>query len=405
MAIGQGINKTTAFKIQTGLGVPASGSGSQIMRRETSNFMLAKDTYENNEIASHQQGTGVTHGLRKPTGKLTGVLSPNTYSTLFASLLRAAFAAVTPATAVSVTIAGSTGAFTITRAAGDYLADGFKIGQVIRLTVGGLDAANINKNLLITGLTATVATVTVLNGVDMVTEGPIAGCTVTVQGKTCVAPLTGHTSDYWTVEDFYSDITQSEVFTDVQAAKADIGLPSTGNSTFSMDFIALDRSISGAQVLTTPTAETTTPVLTAVNGVMLVNGTAVANITGATINIDGTVDTVGAVVGSNVAPDVQRGRIKVSGQLTAFYQDGVIPALFDDATLTSAVIVMADDATATAKFISFNMSAIKLTGDTPDDGEKAIVRTYPFVAELNSAGGAALANDQTILTIQDSDAA
>ena len=53
---------------------------------------------------------------------------------------------------------------------------------------------------------------------------------------------------------------------------------------------------------------------------------------------------------------------------------------------------------------TFTMGRIKLTGDAPDDGEKSILRTYPFTAELNSAGGAALAWDQTIITIQDSQA-
>jgi hypothetical protein len=50
------------------------------------------------------------------------------------------------------------------------------------------------------------------------------------------------------------------------------------------------------------------------------------------------------------------------------------------------------------------MGRIKITGDAPDDGEKNIMRTYPFTAEINGSGGAALAWDQTIITVQDSDA-
>lgn len=405
MAIAQGINKKTVFKKQSGLGVPASGTGGQIMRRETSNLTLAKDTYENNEIVSHQQSTGSAHGLRKLTGKVSGVISPGTYSTLLASLLRAPFAAVTPTTAVALTIAGTPGAYTVTRGTGSYLTDGYKIGQVIRLSVGSLHANNINKNLLIVGLTATVATVRVLNATVMNAEGPIAGCTVTAIGKICKPPLTGHTNEYWTVEEWYPDVVQSELGTDVQIGKADIGLPSTGNATINFDLIGLNMSTSGAQVLTTPTAETTTPVLTAVNGVVLMNGAAVANITGATLTIDGSTNSIGAVVGSNVAPDTQRGRIMVSGQITAFYQDGVLPGLFDAATVTSIVIVLAQDATATAKFVAFTVGALKLSGSAPDDGEKAIIRTFPFVGELNSAGGAGTAYEQAIISIQDSDAA
>jgi hypothetical protein len=63
---------------------------------------------------------------------------------------------------------------------------------------------------------------------------------------------------------------------------------------------------------------------------------------------------------------------------------------------------MAADTTNASDFVAFSMSAVKLTGDAPDDGEKAIIRTYPFTAQINAAGGAALANDQTIITVQDS---
>jgi hypothetical protein len=69
------------------------------------------------------------------------------------------------------------------------------------------------------------------------------------------------------------------------------------------------------------------------------------------------------------------------------------------------VVVMATDTTKSADFIALSLSAIKVTGDAPDDGEKGIIRTFPFTAQLNAAGGAALANDETILTIQDSLAA
>jgi hypothetical protein len=48
------------------------------------------------------------------------------------------------------------------------------------------------------------------------------------------------------------------------------------------------------------------------------------------------------------------------------------------------------------------MSNITLDGDGKDDGDKAIVRTYPFTARINMAGGIALANDQTIISVQDS---
>ena len=64
------------------------------------------------------------------------------------------------------------------RCSGSYLTDGFKIGDVIRLTAGAFNALNTQKNLLIIALTATVATVRVVNGSAMFAEANIASATV-----------------------------------------------------------------------------------------------------------------------------------------------------------------------------------------------------------------------------------
>jgi hypothetical protein len=69
------------------------------------------------------------------------------------------------------------------------------------------------------------------------------------------------------------------------------------------------------------------------------------------------------------------------------------------------VVVAVDGLAAAADFVAFSMSAIKIFGDAPDDGQaKEIVRSYPFTAQINAAGGAALANDSTIISIQDAQA-
>ena len=403
MAIAQGINKITVFKKQTGLGVAAAGTGGQVMRREKSEFKLEKDTYTNNEIVQHQQSTGIVHGLRKVSGSLSGVVSPNTYSTLLASLLRKLFTATAPLTSLSIAVGGTAGAYTLTTTG--LLVGGLKIGDVVRITAGtGLNADCLNKNLLIYALTATVATVTVVNGSTM-TTGSGTSCTLAVTGKKSLAPLTLHTTEYWTVEEWSFDVSRSDLFTDVMPASCDIGLPSTGNATFSMTFAGLNRVQSISQVLTSPTPATTTAVDTAVNGAVIVGGAIVASLTAADIKIDGAVSVMPAVIGSNLSPDVQRGRISVSGSITAYFKDGVISALFEAGSATNIVIIAASDNTANSDFVSFNMSAVRFMGDAPDDGEKGIIRTYPFTAEINAAGGAAFANDQTIISVQDSQAA
>lgn len=408
-AIAQGISKQTVFKKQTALGTYASGSGGQILRRRNSVFTLDKDRYESDEIVSHQQSTGSTGGVRATSGKLDGLLSAGTYKALFQSLLRRDFttgatagAQVDVTAAVTVSPAG-----TFTDASAAWISAGFKVGDVVRFTgfAGGSATNNNNHNFLITSLTSSVMTVYPLDGQPVVADAAGDSVTCTVVGKKTYAPTTGHTKDYYTFEEYYGDISPvvSERYGDVMVAKADITMPATGNIQVAFDLPGLSRSVTGAQVLTSPTAETTSDILTAVQGVLVVNGTVQAIVTGLNISIDGTNAKVGPVVGSNSNPDQSRGRIKVTGQFSALFSDSTFMSLYDAETPISLMVAVTDSTSPTAEFVTLIINRLKLSGDAPDDGEKGIERTYPFIAEINDvASGAGTAYDTTIIAMQDS---
>lgn len=401
MANAQGMAKVIAYKVQSALGTAASGSGGQYLRRRTANFNLARDTYENDEIVSHRQSTGATAGIRRVTGKLSGLLSGLSYQAFMGSLLKKAWVATSAITGLSLTIAASGSLYTVTRATGDFLTGGIKIGDVVRITAGSVAAGNLNKNMLVVGVTATVLTVTTLNSSALTAEGPIASCTISVPGKKAWAAVSSHTDDYYTVEEWYGDLSKSELWTDVKVASAAIGLPATGNATIDFDFIGLNRTLGTSQVLTSPTAETTSAVNGAVNGKLVV-GTTVTPITGAQVTINGGEKPSEAEVGSNAITDTDEGRVMVSGQFTAKFSATTLQTLYDDQTPTVLILTCAVDGTAGAEFVTVVLPRVKLFSDTPDDGEKSIVRTYTFTAEYNGAGGAALASHATIVSIQDS---
>jgi len=406
MTIALEINKVVAVYKQTGLGVPRSGSGAQALRRETSSGKLSVATYENNEITSHQQSTGKTHGGRTATFTLNGLLSPSTYKGFFESLLRGAFTATTAFAASTITISGTSALYTFTASAAtpNFLTNGLKIGDVVRLSASGGTSGNKANNILVLGITSELIFTGITLNASALTLEAITTCTVTVVGKKCIAAATSQTKDYWTVEEYQSDITKSELFTDTVIGSADIKIPASGNTSVAFNAVALNRSSTGAQVLTTPTAETTTSVVQGIHGLVIVNGATVAYITGADIKIDGGVSPMEAVLGSNVSPDVVRGITKVSGQITAYYQDAIMSGYFDAATPISVVLVDAVDNTNASEFVSFSMSKVVLDGDDKDNGAKGIIRTYPFTAQINGDGSAILANDKTILSIQDSQA-
>jgi hypothetical protein len=403
MAVAQGINKQIIIAPQSALGTPAS-TGGQIKRRRTGSFSLTRDTYENDEITSHQQSTGATAGMRRASGRIDGLLSPATYAPDIAAVLRKDFVATAPITGVSVTITGSGPTYTLTRAAGSFLADGIKAGDVIRLSAGALNAANIAKNLHIISVnSATSLTVKPLNGSAMAADNAVTGTTVIVVGKKTLAPLTGHTNKYFTVEEWYPDVPSSELFTDVKVGAIRIGMPASGNATISIDYVALNRLLGTSQVLTSPAAETTTPVVAAVSAVIMVGNTAVP-VTGLELTIDPTITPSEAEAGSNFASDINRGTIKVSGSFTAKFRNQTLMALYDAQTPTSLSAVIAENDAATADFVGFTIGRLKIMGDAPNDGQAETIRTYPFTAEINGAGGPTLAYDKTIISVQDSQA-
>lgn len=407
MAIASGINKTVAFKKQSGLGSVASGAGGQLIRRETATFNVTKDTYENNEIVSHQQSTGAVHGIARSAATINGLLSGTSYQSFIASLLRKDWVATSALTGLSLTIAASGSNYTITRATGDFLTGGVKVGDVIQLSGGSLNSNNVAKNLVVVGVTSTVITANVLkSGGTLTAEGPIASSTVTVMGKKAWVPTSGHTNEYYTFEEFFSDLTRSHVYQDIQIGMLDVGVPATGNVTASFGLVGLGSvSKTGSQVLTSPTDATTTAVMSSVAGAVYLGGTRYGNVTSVSLKIDGQVNPGEAVVGSNTVADVYRGRIKVSGSFSFVYENDTLAQPFEDESATSLILVLADARTDAANTVAFTMPRVKLFSNDADDGEKQIVRTVNFTAEINGSGGASLASHQTILSIQDSQVA
>lgn len=404
MATSQGVNAQLRFKRQASKGTLAGTSLGQILRRQSATFELQKETYDTaNEITSTQQITSVRHGVRQVNGSIDGLLSPGTYSDLIGALMRRDFAAVTASAGLGLTIAGAGPTYTVTRGTGSWLTDGYKKGMVVRLSVGTLNAANISKNLLITTVTsATVLTVMPVNGVALVAEGPVTGCTVTATGKVNYVPASGHTNIYHTFETWEPDVPSSEVNQDVRIVSADFSLPGSGNATIKFSAIGLDQTRSASVYFSSPTVETTTDVAVAASGILVVNGAAIATVTDLSFSINGNVTPADGVVGSNVRPDVFRGKIQVSGSFTAYFDSTTIPNLFLNETETSIISTLSAGTAANADFISIAIPRIKLNSDSPDDNETGRKRTYNFTAIYNSAGGASVETEKTTIQIQDS---
>ena len=402
MAQAQGIARKIARVKQSGKGA-AGSSGSQLIRRTSATFNKVSDTFENNEIVDHQQSTGSTEGVYATTGQVEGLLSAGTYAPEFANLLRKDFVATSTITGMTIAVAGSGPTYTITRSAGNFLTDGVKQFDTVRLTAGAFNAANLNKNLWVQSMTDTVLTVVPVNGVALVAESGITGASLAVPGKKAWVPTTGHTNDYYTYEVWQPDVPSSELYVDCKTVQADITVPATGNPTVSFSIPGLSRVNGTSQVLTSPTAATTTPVLATAQGLILLNG-ALTTVTSVNVSITGNVNPGEAEVGSKSRSDHQMGRVAVSGSFSAKFKDTTIQAIRDAQVPVSLAVLVAADASAGADFITIVIPAIKIFTDEANDGEVEIIRTYNFTAQIPATGGAALSNWQTIVSIQDAQA-
>lgn len=403
----QGLNKVFAFGKQTGIGVPKVGAGCFKLRRNSAVFQATVNTTENNEMVSHRQATGITFGQKMTSGKIDGNLSPGTYYKFIAAALMDDFAAVAPYSAgIDVTAAASGGTFT--DASGGYLVAGLKVGMVGRWTgfAGGGATANNSRNFWITALTDTVMTGIFLDGTAVVDDTDGDTVTFTVVGQVASTPLTGHTNDYYTFESWQSDISKSEVFPDCKFNQIAITIPAEGASTISIDAVGLGvRTLGTSQAMTAPADETTTDIVQGIRGAVYVNGSVVNYIQSFSATLDRGIAPIGASLGSAVSPAHNEGRVKITGSFSMFYDASTMSTLFDAQNAVSLAVMSVCDGTATSDFVGLTFGKIKLTSEAPDDGEKVITRTFNFTAEINGAGGAALAWDKTIMMVQDSAAA
>lgn len=401
MPIAIGVNKQVRVKAEATWGVAPAAGGAQLMRRQTSDLSLKKETYKSNEIRTDYQISDFRHGVRGVEGSIDGELSPLTYQAFLASALRRLYTTVAAVTAVSLTFAASGSLFTVTRAAGDWLTSGLKIGDVVRVTAGAVNAANLNKNMLIVAESATVLTVLVLNGLSLFAEGPIASCTVSLPGRKTWVPVTGHTDESYSIEHWFSDIAQSELFVGCKITQVDVDLPPTGMATIKIGFMGKDATYATAQYFTSPTALTTSGVLAAVNGAIAVNGLAVGLVTALKFTITGNMSSQ-PVVGSNTYPDIFEGSVEVSGSATVLFQDAVMRDYFTNETEVSMAAGFTTGLAANSDFLAFGIPRVKFGSATKDDGQKGLQQTMEFTALLATTGGSGVAVEQTTLQIHDS---
>lgn len=395
-----GIAKKVLYKKETDFGVITTPDNGKSLRRVSSDLNLTKETYESQEIRTDYQTSDFRHGVRSVEGTINVELSSASYSDFLGSVLSKDFSTITISSLGSVTISAGVApsTYVITRSTGDYLADELRTGMVVRLS--GFNTANNGVNLIVLALTATEATVATLNGQAIVLETVATGAAMALAGKVTYAPETAHTDDSYTIEHIFEDVNRSEVFTGCKINTASFALPATGLVT--ADFGIMGQNLAlrqNQQYFQNPAPQGTNGIFAAVQGFLAIDGDALARVTGLNININRNM-TAEAVVGSDIKPDINIGRVGVDGDFSTLFDDqSNFSEYFDNESELSLICALTASKAPDADFVVFTLPRIKLSTDTKDDGEKQIVAQNSFKA-LKGFGTDGF--EATTLMIQDS---
>ena len=382
----------------------AAGGTSRIVRRKTCDLSTKKESFQSAEMRSDFQYADMRHGLISSSGTLTAEPSPGAHADLFAAVFRKVWATGATTGALTDVVAAAPGTMTFTQTAGDYFTMGFKVGDVVRWTGWATTGvANNSRNYIISALTAKIMTCVDPGSTTGTGGAKAAGDSVTCSatGKKLIVPSTAHTDKSFTVERWHSDVAQSMVFTGVKVGATSLKLTTGAMGDLSFALMGSGYSNTTAAYFSAATAASTTSVLAGSNGGMMISGSTIAYVRDLSVNLDPQMTPVG-VIGSNAIQGILPGSVKVTGSITALFQDAVMRDYFLNESTPSIVYYAMTGTSVTADFIQICMPYVKFTSADIGDGPGVVPVVMGFQALLNPSGGVTTSSETTTISMQDS---
>lgn len=377
--------------------VDPGASGAQTLRRTSCSLNLSKDTYQASEIREDRQIADFRHGVKKVQGSINGELSPATYWDFIEALClstQSSAIAKTESDYTSVTADNATAKFTL--GAGNPVTDGYRVGQILRFTDLSV-AANNSKNFEILSFGGTNnREITVYPApTDMSSD---TAFNMTSVGKRVFMPSSAFTYRKYGVEVYHEDKSTYRLFTECRVGGINFNLPATGMATIEVAMTGRDMESgegTDAPFFTSPTAITTSRILASVNGLVRVNGIAQGVITGAQINVTLNPSS-DPVVGQDFVPDIILGRMTVTGQLTAFFEDLTLVNYFIDEDEVDILLYVTTSNADAADAMTIYLPRVKFSNaEIGLQNEQGVPITLPFQA-LKYEGSTAGVDQTTI---------
>lgn len=361
MAYQEQWNGYAAAKVQSALGSQSSSTGATIIRQTGGvGGRTTKAAIGSNEVRRDGMSTRGRHGLRKSTGTYTSEYSVGGFDDIMQAVMRGTWGSADLAITEASVIGGSAAATSITTttstivaAAGSWITQGLRVGDVIVLTGQATSTTNNSKNLRITGLTALVITVAetlVLNAT------PDTSFTVTRTGRVLVNPGAGAlVKRYYTVEEYEYNTDQSEVFTDCVWGSYKLSMQPNGLLLLDTSWVGTGQTevkASGSSPhFTTPATPTGAP-LAVVEATIRMGGIDLVDLTSFDITVDNQPNAPDVISASPYAPDVFSGSEMVGMNLTALRKDLVFMTDFLAETVYSLHILATENESEPKSFLS-----------------------------------------------------
>lgn len=408
MAYSEQWNGYVAYKAQAAKGTQASGASALILPQAGGQGgRMSKQAIQDPIIRRDGMQVRGRHGSQRTNGSYNSTISKGGMDPILAAIMRTAWSAsdltITEATMTSVT----TGANTIVAAGGSWITQGLRVGDVIRAT-GLPDAANNDKNLRITGLTA--STITVAETL-VVNAGADTSFSIIRPGRVLTNPAAGGlVKTYFTVEEHEYDLDGSELFTDCVFSRLRISMNADGVLTTEIGWTGTGqfetKEGGDAPHFTSPTDPTELS-MAAIEATLRAGTVDLVDLTSFDLTIE-LGSSAPVVTGpSKYAPDVFLGIQRVSMNLTTLRKDLLDVADFIAETPLQLHLLAAENEAEPRDFFSlfvgnFTYGAIDKSAMSRDAGARTVTRAVP--AELVGVDTRGAAFDATQVKIQVSNA-
>lgn len=379
--------------------VPASDpatSGGQVLRHVSHGFSLTKDTYTPQEVRTDKQTPMEKHGTRRVPGSINGLLSCLTYKDQFEDCLGGTWtsALVTADQSDLTSVSADNTASKFTFAAGNPVTLGFRAGQIIRFT-NLSDSDNNSKNFTIIGFGGSNnREVTVYPAPDTMTAD--SAFSMTTVGNSLIMPASAHVKRKSAIDVYNSDGDITRLFTEGRMSGFDFSVAPNQNAQLNFSGMWRNRKVysgSDAPFFASPTAETSTDIISSMDGLLILNGSIVGVATGLSIKFNRAPTAPAQLHHQGLSPGILLANAVVTGDFTVFLQDTTFLDLFDDPITLQATefgllcyLPVSSAAAAAADAMTLLLPRIKINSNAESviDGAKAIQCGYAAARYLGT---------------------